>query len=216
VDENSLLVRRFLARHAIRLQLDAVIALALQLGLRRTEIFALDTASVHYDNAYVVVWRNGEAWGDRCRKVPLTDEARPAIYEWLEFRSLLGIRQDRPWVALQGCNSVGEPMKRAAFDKLLRTYAGDGWTLKRLRDTCAVSWLRRGLSTEHLRQLMGYRTMDDTLPYVRLTGGSLEQRMATLASRMNGGGGRSEARKGTHAGTPAVLIEDASLSVSTA
>jgi hypothetical protein len=161
-----------------------------------------------------VVWRNGEAWGDHRRNVPLIEDARNAVYEWLEFRSLLGVGHGRPWVALQGGSNVGEPMKRAAFARLLRTHAGDGWTLKRLRDTCGVYWLRRGLSAEHLRQLMGYRTMEDTLPFVRLTGGSLEQRMATLASRMYAGDGRSQARKGAHAGTPAVLIEDAILPLS--
>jgi site-specific recombinase XerD len=204
---------RRIRRHAIRLQLDAVIALALQLGLRRSEIFALDIDAAHYDNAYVVVAGKDGTWDDRCRTVPFTEDARYALYEWLEFRALLGIRHDRPWVALQG-GGVGAPMKRAAFDKLLRTFVGDGWTLKRLRDTCAVTWLRRGLPPEHLRQLTGHRSLEDMLPYMRLVGGTLEQRMYKLDSRLFDETRDSQRRNTGVGGTPAVLIEPVIASVS--
>jgi integrase len=41
--------------HTISTQLDAIIALALHLGLRRSEIFRLSVNDLHYENAYVVV-----------------------------------------------------------------------------------------------------------------------------------------------------------------
>src|SRR4051794_395048 len=56
--------------HAIRLQTEAIISLALDLGLRRSEIFALTVDAVHNDNAYVVVWRNGVEWTQDAREVP--------------------------------------------------------------------------------------------------------------------------------------------------
>jgi site-specific recombinase XerD len=168
-------------RHAVHLQLEAIIELALELGLRRREIFALDLEWVHYDNAYIAVWGADGPWSARVREVPFTDASRQAIYEWIEFRELLGIDHQRPWVALHGGPGVGQPMKRDAFDKLLRTYVGDGWTLKRLRDTCAVNWVTRGLPSEHLARLLGLATIEDTLPYARLVGGDLERHMRRAA-----------------------------------
>ena len=48
--------------HAIRCQLDAIIALALHCGLRKSEILALDERSMHPDNEGVVVWDGAAAW----------------------------------------------------------------------------------------------------------------------------------------------------------
>ena len=176
---------RRIRRHAIRSQLEAVIALALELCLRRGEIFALDRICVHPDGAYVVVWGREGLCTERARGVPFTVSARTAIYNWLEYRALLGVDHERPWVALHGGPTVGEPMKRDAFDALLRTYLGDGWTLKRLRDTGAVTWIKTGMGLEHLRQLLGQSAIEDTLPFARLVGGDLERRVHRLESRMS-------------------------------
>lgn len=170
-------------RHAVRLQLDAVIALALQLCLRRREIFALDTNCVSAENAYVVVAGYNVPWTERARAVPFSESARKAIADWLDYRLLLGADHDRPWVALHAGPTVGQPMKPAAFDSLLRTYVGPGWSLKRLRDTGAVRWVNRGMNLEHLRQLLGHAAIEDTLPFARLAGGDLERRMDRLESR---------------------------------
>ena len=154
-------------RHAIRLQLEAVIALALQVCLRRREIFALDLNCMSADNAYVVVAGFNVPWTERARAVPFTEAARGAIADWLAFRRLLGAEHDRPWIALHGGPAVGQPMKPEAFDVLLRTYLGDGWSLKRLRDTGAVRWASAGIGVEHLRQILGQSAIEDTLPSTR-------------------------------------------------
>ena len=170
-------------RHAIRLQLDAVIALALQLCLRRREIAALDVNCVSDLNAYVVVAGFNVPWTERARAVPFTESARKAIADWLEYRNLLGADHDRPWVALHAGPKVGQPMKAEALDALLRTYVGDGWSLKRLRDTGAVSWVNRGMGVEHLRQLLGHSAIEDTLPYAQLASGDVERRVQRIESR---------------------------------
>jgi site-specific recombinase XerC len=72
--------------HAIRCQLDAIVALALHLGLRRAEIFRLDIRCVHYDNHGVVVIDKPGSLDDNCREVPLTDAARLAVHEWIVCR----------------------------------------------------------------------------------------------------------------------------------
>jgi hypothetical protein len=71
-------------------------------------------------------------------------------------------------------------MTRHTFDKLVLTYLGPGWTLKRLRDTCAAGWVRSGMPLEHLRQLLGLRRIEHTLPCARLVRGSLDGQMEKL------------------------------------
>ena len=48
-------------------------------------------------------------------------------------------------------------MSRHVFDKLLLTYIGEGWTLKRLRDTCANQWVRSGGSLSTCASCSGFR-----------------------------------------------------------
>ena len=167
--------------HAIRLQLDAVIAVALHLGLRRTEIFQLHGDWCHYDNFGVVVWKSGVPWDGACREVPHTDGSRDAMRAWLDFRDLLAVDHDSPWVATWSTDTLGQPMTRDVFNTLLRTYIGRGWTLKRLRDTCAVAWLRAGLPIEMARQLLGLSSLEDVLPYASLARGDLDGHMRRAA-----------------------------------
>jgi len=86
--------------HAIRLQLDAVIALALDCGLRRNEILTLTEDWMHYDNLGVVVWHPPGPWTGEVREVPYTDRVRTTIWRWLEFRALIGPEHDSPWLNL--------------------------------------------------------------------------------------------------------------------
>jgi integrase len=171
--------------HAIRLQLDAVIALALCCGLRRHEIRSFSVDWMHHDNAYIVVWENGSPWSDTWREVPYTDGARAAVQTWLDFRALVGPEHDRPWLNLWDERSIQQPMRRDTFDKLLRTYVGEGWTLKRLRDTCAVTWVRAGLPLEHLRQTLGLATLEAVLPYAALASGTPDRTMQRLDARFS-------------------------------
>jgi site-specific recombinase XerC len=162
------------------LQLEAVIVLALRCGLRRHEIRALDEDSMHYDNAYIVVWEGGVPWQGDSRTVPFTESARDVIREWVDFRALVQPEHNYPWLNLWSARTVREPIRAYTFDRLLRTYLGDGWTLKRLRDTCAVSWVRAGLPLEHLRQILGLKSLEAVLPYLALVGGDVERRMQRL------------------------------------
>jgi integrase len=166
--------------HAIRCQLDCIIALALHLGLRRAEIFRLDIRCVHYDNHGVVVCDKSGSFDGNCREVPLTDRARLAVHEWIVCRYYLNPEHVWPWLNLHAQRTASDPMTRATFDKLLLTYLGPGWQLKRLRDTCAVAWVRSGMPLEHLRQLLGLSRIEDTLPYLRHVGGNLDRTVGKL------------------------------------
>ena len=168
--------------HAIRLQLEAIITLALRCGLRRREIRALDVDSAHYDNSYIVVWDHGIPWAGPCREAPYPESARDVLREWVEFRALVRPDHGSMWLNLWAEDTVGQPIKRDTFDKLLRTYLGEGWTLKRLRDTCAVTWIRAGLPLEHLRQMLGLATLEAVLPYAALAGGDVHRKTQRLDS----------------------------------
>jgi integrase len=166
--------------HAIRAQLDCIIALALHLGLRRAEIFRLDIRCVHHDNHGVVVADPSGSFDGKAREVPLTDAARHAVHEWIVCRYFLNAPHIAAWLNLNSGRTRADPMTRHTFDKLLLTYIGPGWTLKRLRDTCAAGWVRSGMPLEYLRQLIGLSRIEDTLPYARLVRGSLDGQMEKL------------------------------------
>jgi integrase len=163
--------------HAISTQLDAIIALALHLGLRRSEMFRLSVNDLHYENAYVVVrGSTGELRG-----VPWTSRAHFAVHNWLKCRDYLGADHDRPWLNLHAAPTVHLPMTRWTFDKLLVTYVGSEWTYSRLRVTGAVAWARAGLPLERLRQVLGFSRIEDVLPFAQLAvTGTLERDMARV------------------------------------
>ncbi|MFZ1927363.1 MAG: tyrosine-type recombinase/integrase [Solirubrobacteraceae bacterium] len=166
--------------HASRCHLDAIIALALHTGLRRDELFNLSVPYMHYDNEDVVVRDKTVPGRENRREVPFTCAARDAIEQWIACRSFLDPDHERSWLNLHAETTMRDPMKRGTFDKLLATYVGPGWTLKRLRDTCAAGWVRSGLPLEHLRQLLGLSTIHEVLPYARLVKGSLDGRVEEL------------------------------------
>jgi integrase len=94
--------------HAIRCQLDAIVALALHCGLRKTEILRLDERSMHPDNEGVVVWEGGEPWSGGYREVPYTDQARELIAPWVNLRSVIAPDHDRAWLNLHARTTVRE------------------------------------------------------------------------------------------------------------
>jgi integrase len=163
--------------HVISHQLDAIVALALHLGLRRGEIFRLSVNDLHYENAYVVV-RNQTG---ELRGVPWTSRAHFAVHNWLKCREYVGADHDRPWLNLHAAPTAHLPMTRWTFDKLLSVYVGPEWSYARLRTTAAMAWARAGLGPERLRELLGLARIEDVLPYMQLAvTGSLERDMTRL------------------------------------
>ena len=159
--------------HVIRCQLDAVIAQALHLGLRRGEVFRLDVVSGHPDNDELIVYRDSSRVLERARSVPNTTAARAAMAGWTYCRWALRAGHAALWLSTHARTTASAAMTRDTLDRLLRTCVGPGWTMKRLRDTCAVAWLRAGLAPEHVRQLLGLSAIEGVLPYMRLVPGAL-------------------------------------------
>ena len=166
--------------HAIRTQLDAVIALALHCCLRRDEIFRLDVESIHADNAYIVVWDASGPWRGSHRTVPYTDPARDAIAPWVRLRAAIKPDHSSAWLNLWRAETLRGPMTRHTFDRLLRTYVGEGWTLRQLRATCVVNWIRAKLPLEYLRDVLGYGDIAELMPYARCVGRDAGRKMNRL------------------------------------
>jgi integrase len=169
--------------HAISTQLDAIIALALQMGLRRSEIFRLSANDVHYENAGAVV-RDRSGTYDNAREVPFTGDAWRAVRDWLVCRAYVAPEHDRPWLNLHAAPTARQPMTVHTFSRVLVTYLGPEWSFARLRATSAVSWARCGsLPLEHLREMLGIKQIEDVLIYAQLAvTGTLGRDM----SRLNG------------------------------
>ncbi len=166
-------------RHATRLQLTAQVRLALDLGLRRAEIFNLNVNDLHFDNEYIVVRGKADPrkGTPRIRSVPFTAEARKAVQTWLEFRMLLRPEHEQTWLTLWG-QWVGEPMKFDKFELQLQRAVGQKWRWHRLRHTAASEWLRAGVSLEIVSRLLGHSNITQTLGYAQIVKGDVARELS--------------------------------------
>lgn len=174
---------RVVAVHGMRLQVEAIARLALDCGLRRSEIYRLDLRRAHYDNAYVLV--DGAAKGknfdrDMERQVPFTREARKAMHAWIEFRALMRPEHDALWVACYGPLTHANPMSEDRFGHLLAAVVGEGWELQRFRHTCATEWLRAGAALQTVSDLLGHENLQQTRAYTEIVGSDIERELAKV------------------------------------
>lgn len=169
-------------RHAERLQMQAIIALALYGGLRQHEIGAVTLDDIDPLNEFIVV-QHGK--GDKPRKVPYTARAREWVEEWIEFRKELGPTHEHPWLTLgryevHRLNALPAKSLAEMFGKI-----GSGWKLHRFRHTCATEWLRAGMPLEQLKDILGHATIEQTLAYTRIVPTDALRSMARLESHFD-------------------------------
>lgn len=173
-------------RHAFRLQLLAMIRLALDLGLRAHEIHNLSVNDLHYDNEYIVIWGKADpnTGKKRARTVPFTDAARRAIWEWIEWRNMMHVGHERAWVTCYA-QYRNNPMDMARFEVLLQSAIGPGWRWHRLRHTCGTEWLRAGMELETVSRLLGHSTLAQTMCYVEISNQDIYKTVARLEGAFN-------------------------------
>lgn len=171
-------------KHAMRIQVEAMVRLALDLGLRRSEIFNLSVNDLHYDNEYLVI--KGKADPNtghvKVRTVPFTYEARMAVMRWLEFRALMKCDHDAAWVSCWGSETYRNPMHFTRFKTLLHAVVGEDWTWHRFRHTCATNWLRAGAELETVSRLLGHATLQQTLGYAEILKTDLAKKLGKVES----------------------------------
>lgn len=154
-------------KHAMRLQLDAIVSLALYGGLRRDEIFRLKLEEMHPENDVVIASarKNREGvWVTR--PVPMFEPMQEAIAGWHEFRGWLQPDHERPWLSLWPRYML-QPATERSF-RLYLTRLGTGWEYHRFRHTAATELLRARMPIEKVQLIMGHATIQQTLAYTKL------------------------------------------------
>lgn len=148
---------------AMRIQIEAIVALALHCGLRCEEIFLASIDEVHYDNAYVVV---SHGKGGKTREVPHTETSRAAVKAWIEMRAELKPKHDHLWLSLAWESVAANAIHWTRFKSILLTI-GD-WQLHRFRHTAGTEWLRATKRLEIVQKLLGHSNIQQTLGYAQL------------------------------------------------
>lgn len=189
-------------RYAMRLQDEAIIHLCLFAGLRREEVFRLTVDDLHPDNAYIVVQgaAKGEGREYREREVPMPAALRGALVAWLDFRAMMGVTHNRPWLVLHpraNPNStipatIGDPLSFRNFKYILNGL-GSGWSYHRLRHTYATESLRSGMPIENLKELLGHARIQQTLAYAKIVPQDNERHMRRTEQEFSSAVGRSAA-----------------------
>lgn len=154
--------------YAKRVQLEAIVALAMYGALRRDEIFNVKLNELHPDNAFIVVRsrKNPEA-EERVRAVPwMSNEMRDSVRRWLDLRELLAPEHDSPWLSLHQSHYL-KPMRHRQFGMLV-CMIGEGWSFHRMRHTAATHMLRAGIPLEKVAPILGHSRLEQTRAYAKI------------------------------------------------
>lgn len=156
--------------YARRLQVEAIVSLALFAGLRRDEIYHIAIEDMHYQNAYVLARsRKGAEGHEKTRKVAMNKSIRLAVGNWLEFREqVLAPDHEHPWLCLWDPVGVTARMSHTQFQELLADM-GRGWEYHRLRHTFATASYEAGMPVEILQVVLGHASVTQTLAYARIS-----------------------------------------------
>jgi integrase len=160
-------VRRLLA--ACNPRLRAIVAVALNTGMRRGEILSLKWDSVDLRNGYLLI---GQSKNGERREVP----ANAAVREVL---SGIVRRLDTPHVFH---DSKGEAMKevRHSFNRACRLAGIYGFRFHDLRHSAASFMAMAGVDLMAIKQVLGHKTIAMTARYSHLSPGHLRNAVAAI------------------------------------
>ena len=137
--------------------------LMLRAGLRKSEVARLQLGDVNWLKSLVFV-RKSKNFKER--NVPLNDETKIALRDWLKVR---GPRADLPatlFVARQA------PLNESYFGQRLRLHCFRRIKVHiaphQLRHTCATLLLNNGMPIEAVQQVLGHSKIESTLTYTRV------------------------------------------------
>jgi integrase len=161
--------------YARRLQVEAILALALYGGLRRDEIYTITIENMHYANEYLrVTSRKGPDGTEKVRVVAMNEALLLGVGNWIEFRAqVLAPEHDFPWLSLWNGGGGGNKstvtgrMSHTLFSHQLARI-GQGWELHRLRHTFATERYRAGMPMEILQHTLGHSQIQQTQGYAQV------------------------------------------------
>lgn len=144
-----------------------IVELAVQVGLRRREVWALDVGDINRADRVIAVKGKGHR-GEVDRYVPLTESTHGALRayltEWPTFEGALirnykGGRLSRTNIS----TVVSEAMMRAG----VKQAAGDGKSMHALRHTCFQHLIDNGAEIRQVQALAGHASVTTTENYLR-------------------------------------------------
>lgn len=170
--------------YAKRVQIEAIVGLALYGGMRVDEMWRLEVEEMHHENEYVVASTKKNRRGVMIeRPIPHTDQLRSVVKAWLDLRASLQPATERPWLSLHQHARL-LPMQERTFKMLLRN-VGRGWEFHRMRHTFATESLRAGMKLEVLSRILGHGRIQQTLVYAELVDTDLVRASRRVQSEFN-------------------------------
>jgi integrase len=150
-----------------------VVLLALNTGLRRGELLALQWADVDLVGALLTV-RGVSAKSGRTRRVPLNAEAVASLRRWRPDAC------EPTGIVFPGRDGQRMASLKTAWKTVATAARLEGFTFHSLRHTFA-SWLvQRGVDLNTVRELLGHADLTMTLRYAHLAPGDTARAVATL------------------------------------
>ena len=142
----------------------AMMAVLLFCGLRRAELLDLRLEDVNVKASYLKV-RRGK--GVKARSIPLKDDVRDALADWLEFRPKT--ENDNVFTTVEGRPlSVGG--LRRSFARIIEaaSIVRSGVSLHTMRHTFACLLLQGGADLVSIQQLLGHNDLATTSIYLQV------------------------------------------------
>ncbi|QGG48860.1 tyrosine-type recombinase/integrase [Heliorestis convoluta] len=145
----------------------ALIRLMLSCGLRVGEVVSLKTTDINMgERQGFVTVRSGK--GFKWREVPVPNEARKAIQEWLEEREQKKIETE--WL-FPSRDCLKDPLSIRRVEQILTDYAQrsgiENLTPHTLRHTAATNMIQSGADIVTVATVLGHESLDTTMVYTR-------------------------------------------------
>lgn len=165
-------IKKLLANCPARLK--PVVIVALNTGMRRSEIFGLKWTNLDFQRGLVHLYdtKNGDS-----REIPMNDLVRNAL---IEVRKHPG----SPFVF---CNKYGKPYHdaRKSFYAAVKKSGIINFKFHDLRHTYASQLVMAGIDLNTTRELLGHRDIRMTLRYAHLSPNHKQRAVDILARRMD-------------------------------
>ena len=161
----------------------AMVLVLLRTGMRIGELLNTRLSDVNMSQRTITIFEGTK--NRRGRVVYFSDDARDALKVWLRERDSRGEFVFHS----PGRATLSYTTARMRFEKYLKAagLARKGYSLHRLRHSCASELLNAGMRLESLQQLLGHDSIEVTRRYARLTDKTREEEYFRAMARIERG-----------------------------